>query len=100
MPITDTPPGKGSLRIVMMRTALALLAAATTAPSSAWAGEMEVKAMVKAMTDFMAAQKEVSFRYDASIDGVTKDGEKLQVANSGRVALARPDRIAATRTGG
>jgi len=61
---------------------------------------MEVKAMVRAMTDFMAAQKEVSFRYDASIDGVTKDGEKLQVANSGRVALARPDRIAATRTGG
>jgi len=83
-----------------MRTALALIAAATAAPSGALAGEMEVKAMLKGMTDFMATQKEVSFRYDASVEAVTKDGEKLQIANSGRVALARPDRIAATRKGG
>lgn len=100
MPITDTRADQGKVRNAVMRTALALLVAATTAPSGALAGEMEVKAMLKAMTDFMAAQKEVSFRYDASIEAVTKDGEKLQIANSGRVALARPDRIAATRTGG
>ena len=95
-----TGTGKGSVRQVVMRTALALLAAATIAPSAALAGETEAKAMLKAMTDYMAAQKELSFRYDASIEAVTKDGEKLQLANSGRVALARPDRIAATRSGG
>ena len=100
MPITDTHADNRSISKVVMRTALALLAAATTAPSVALAGEMETKAMLKAMTDFMAAQKELSVRYDASIEAVTKDGEKLQIANSGRLALARPDRIAATRTGG
>ena len=100
MPIIDVHMGKVSVRKVVMRTALAFLAAATIAPSAALAGEMEAKAMLKAMTDYMAAQKDLSFRFDASIEAVTKDGEKLQIANSGRVALARPDRIAATRTGG
>jgi hypothetical protein len=100
MPITDTRADRRSVRKVVMRTALALLVAATAAPSAAMAGETEVKAMLKAMTDFMAAQKELSFRYDASIEAVIKDGEKLEIANSGRVALARPDRIAATRKGG
>ena len=79
MPITNTHAGKRSVRKVVMRTALALLAAATTAPSGALAGETEVKAMLKAMTDFMATQKEVSFRFDASIEAVTKDGEKLRL---------------------
>ena len=100
MPIIDIHASKGSVSKVVMRTALAFMAAATAAPSAALAGETASKAMLKAMTDYMAAQKELSFRYDASIEAVTKDGEKLQLANSGRVALARPDRIAATRTGG
>ena len=93
MPIIDIHPSNASVRNVVMRAALALLAAATITPSVALAGEIEAKAMLKAMTDYMAAQKELSFRYDASIDAVTKDGEKLQIANSGRVALARPDRM-------
>ncbi len=100
MPIIDIRASKGKVRKVVMRTVFAFLVAATAAPSAALAGESEAKALLKAMTDFMAAQKELSVRYDASIEAVTKDGEKLQIANSGRVALARPDRIAATRTGG
>jgi len=60
MPITDTHADNRGVRKVVMRTALALLAAATTAPSVALAGEMETKAMLKAMTDFMAAQKELN----------------------------------------
>ena len=56
--------------------------------------------MLKDMADYMTAQKDLAFRYDASIDVVTKDGEKLQIAYSGRVALARPDRLFATRSGG
>ena len=90
MPTIDIRAGKGSVRKVVMRTALALLAAASAAPSAALAGEVEAKAMLKAMTDYMAAQKELSFRYDASIEAVTKDGEKLQIANSGRVASPAP----------
>jgi hypothetical protein len=100
MPIIDTHAGKGSVRKAVKQTALALLAAAIISPPTASAGEMEAKAMLKVMTEYLAAQKDLSFRYDASIEGVTKDGEKLQIAYSGRVTLARPDRIAATRSGG
>jgi len=100
MSIIDIHAGKGIVRKIVMRTALALLAAASALPSAAVAGEPETKAMLKAMTDYMATQKELSVRYDASIEAVTKAGEKLQIASSGRVALARPDRIAARRTGG
>jgi hypothetical protein len=100
MPIIDVDSGKGRAAKPAKRTALALLAAAIIAPSTAVAGDTEAKAMLKAMADYLAAQKDLGFRYDASIDVVTKDGEKLQIAYSGRVALARPDRLAATRSGG
>jgi hypothetical protein len=56
--------------------------------------------MLKTMTDYLAAQKDLAFRYDASLEVITRDGEKLQIAYSGRVELARPDRLAATRSGG
>ena len=100
MTTIDNHEGKGSVRMAVKLTALALLAAAVTAPSGASAGETEAKAMLKAMTDYMAAQKDLAFRYDASMEVITKDGEKLQIAYSGRVTLARPDRIAASRSGG
>ena len=100
MPIIDIHARKGEVTKAATRVALALLAASITAPSAAWAGEAEAKAMLKAMTDYMSAQKDLAFRYDASIEVITKDGEKLQIAYSGRVALARPDRLAATRSGG
>ena len=101
MPIIDIDSGKGRVSKAAKRTALALfLTAVITVPSVALAGETEAKAMMKAMTDYMAAQKNLAFRYDAGMDVITKDGEKLQIDYSGRVALARPDRIAATRSGG
>src|SRR5262245_61806691 len=100
MTIIDIHEGKVSVRKAVKLTALALLTATITAPTAASAGEAEAKAMLKAMTDYMAAQKDLAFRYDASMEVVTKDGEKLQIDYSGRVALARPDRIAATRSGG
>ena len=79
MAIIDTHTGKGSIRKVVMRTALALLAAATIAPSAALAGETEAKAMLKAMTDYMAAQKDLSLPATTPASRrVTKDGEKLQ----------------------
>jgi hypothetical protein len=100
MTIIDIHKGKDSVRRSAKLTALTLLAAAIIAPTAASAGEAEAKAMLKAMTDYMAAQKDLAFRYDASMEVITKDGEKLQIAYSGRVVLARPDRLAATRAGG
>jgi len=98
MPITTLGLGKG--RIIAKRMAMALFAIAIALPSAASAGEAEAKTMLKAMTDYMTAQRDLAFRYDASIDVVTKDGERLQIAYSGRVAFARPDKLAATRSGG
>jgi hypothetical protein len=76
--------------------------AVTTAMTStgATAGEAEAKALLKAMTDYVAAQKAISFDYDVSLEVVTKDDQKLTLASSGDVELARPDKVRANRSGG
>jgi hypothetical protein len=78
--------------------ALTLVAMATSL--SAVAGEEEAKALLKAMTDYMAAQKAISFDFDATLEVVTDEGQKLALASSGAVTLSRPDKIRASRSGG
>jgi len=82
-------------------SALALTLVAGVATSSdAVAGEEEAKALLKAMTDYVTAQKAISFDFDAILEVVTKDGQKLALASSGAVTLNRPDKIRASRSGG
>jgi hypothetical protein len=82
-------------------SALALtLVAVLAAPPNAVAGEDDAKALLKAMTDYMAAQKAISFDFDAILEVVTDDGQKLALASSGAVTLNRPDKIRASRSGG
>jgi len=69
-------------------------------PSGVRAGEADAKNLVKAMSDYMAAQKAISFTYDANLEVVTKDHQKLALLSSGTVTLNRPDKIRATRHGG
>ena len=64
------------------------------------AGETGAKALLKAMTDYVAAQKAISFDYDVSLEVVTSDDQKLTLAASGNVELARPDKVRASRSGG
>lgn len=64
------------------------------------AGESEAKSLLKAMSDYMASQKTISFGYDTNLEFVTKDHQKLLLASSGTVNLSRPDRIRAKRAGG
>jgi hypothetical protein len=71
-----------------------------TVSSSVSAGEAEAKSMVKAMSDYLAAQKSLSLSYDNSFEVVSKDKQKLQVAASGKLNMSRPDKLRATRTGG
>jgi hypothetical protein len=78
--------------------ALALTALAGT--SIARADEAQAKALLKAMSDYLAAQKAISLEYDSTFEVVTKQGQKLGLASSGTVTLNRPDKIRATRTGG
>ena len=52
------------------------------------------------MSDYLAAQTAISFDYNATLEVVTNDGQKLALASSGTVTLNRPDKIRATRSGG
>ena len=64
------------------------------------ADEADAKRMVKAMSDYMAGQKAISFGYDSILEVVTKDHQTLALASSGTVLLRRPDKVRATRSGG
>jgi hypothetical protein len=64
------------------------------------AGEQDAKRLLKAMSDYMAAQKTFSFNFDTNLEVVTKDHQKLLLASSGTISLSRPDKIRATRAGG
>jgi hypothetical protein len=79
--------------------ALTLVAGMATSPSAV-AGEEEAKALLKATTDYVTAQKAISFDFDAILEVVTEDGQKLALASSGAVTLDRPDKIRASRSGG
>ena len=58
------------------------------------------KARLKAMSDYLAAQKAISLSYDTVFEVVSKESQKLQLATSGTIALNRPDKIRATRKSG
>ncbi|MEK1851218.1 MAG: DUF2092 domain-containing protein [Phyllobacterium sp.] len=79
--------------------ALALIIVSVT-PSGAAAGEAEAKDLLKAMSDYLTAQKAISFAYDTNLEVVTKDHQKLLLASSGKIEMGRPDKIRATRHGG
>ncbi|WP_246755335.1 DUF2092 domain-containing protein [Rhizobium lusitanum] len=64
------------------------------------AGEKEAKDLLKAMSDYLAAQKAMSFSYDTNLEVVTKDHQKLLLASSGKIDVGRPDKIRASRSGG
>lgn len=88
-------PSRRGLTVAALSFMLAL-----ASPMGATAGEAEAKSLLKAMSDHLAAQQALSFAYDATLEVVTQDEQKLALASSGSVVLTRPDKIRATRTGG
>ena len=68
--------------------------------AGAKADETDAKRILKAMSDYMASQKSLSFGFDATLEIVTTEGQKLALASSGTVTLKRPDKIYVTRDGG
>ena len=88
-------PSRG--KVALAAFALLLGLGASTA---AIADDAEAKTLLKAMSDYLAAQKSISFQYDTDLEFVTKDLQKIGLASSGTVIMTRPDRIRATRTGG
>jgi hypothetical protein len=64
------------------------------------AADAEARNLLKAMSDYMAGQKSLSFDFDVDYEVVTKEGQKLLLASSGTVNVSRPDKLRATRSGG
>ena len=79
--------------------ALALVVGLGVSPV-ARADDAYAKTRMKAMSDYMAKQTAISFGYDSDLEIVTKDHQKLILANSGTVDVVRPDKIHAKRDGG
>lgn len=82
------------------KAAAVALALATGLSMSAQADEAYAKQSLKAMSDYMTKQTAISFGYNADLEFVTKDHQKLMLSNSGTVDLTRPDKIRVTRNGG
>jgi hypothetical protein len=79
--------------------ALVLIVGLAT-PPGARADEAYAKNLLKAMSDYLAAQDVLSFAYDSTLEIVTDEEQKLALAGSGTVTLKRPDKVRATRDAG
>ncbi|MHC2455631.1 hypothetical protein ACVMIX_002272 [Rhizobium leguminosarum] len=83
------------------RSSVALALAVTLiSPLAARAQEPDARKLVKAMSDYLSAQKAISFAYDTNFEIVTTEHQKLLLASSGKVEMGRPDKLRVTRTGG
>jgi len=75
------------------------LAAALTG-TVAYANEADAKRLLQAMSDYLAAQKAISFDFDTNLEIVSTEQQKIGLANSGTLTLNRPDKLHVTRKGG
>ncbi|TXR46323.1 DUF2092 domain-containing protein [Phyllobacterium endophyticum] len=96
----NTAPGTRQFAVTAFASAALALIIGSGTTSNAWADEAQAKALLKAMSDYMAGQKSISFSYDSNLEVVTKDHQKLLLASSGTVEMDRPDKFRATRFGG
>ena len=81
----------------MLRTGVMLAGGLALATG---ANAQEPNKLLKAMSDYMAAQTAISFGFDSNLEVVTKDHQKILLASSGTIDLKRPDKIRLTRVGG
>ena len=79
---------------------LAVAVAGMASISVARADEAQAKSLLKAMSDYLGAQKAISFDYDSNLELVSTQQQKIGLASSGTLTLNRPDKIHVMRTGG
>jgi len=60
----------------------------------------EAQRILKAATDYLAAQKRFSVEATSTFEGVLASGQKLQFVDGVHLHVQRPDRLRAERTGG
>ncbi len=79
----------------------ACMAAMIVVPSGARADKSaDAVKTLKAMSDYLAAQKTFSVKFDSDVEVITSELQKVQFTSSGQIQLSRPDKVHATRTGG
>jgi hypothetical protein len=69
------------------------------APSSQ-AQSDDADKFLKALSEYMASQKNISLSFDTAVEVITPDVQKIQFASSGHLQMSRPDKLRASRTGG
>lgn len=87
--------GRG-LRAVSLALVFSLPAGAAMAAEGI---NRDADEILQAMSKFLAGTKAFSVSVDASIEVVTKEGQKLQMVNSASVLVERPSRFYLTRRG-
>ena len=90
---------KSFRRLFVMIIGLMLTVSVLIAPQ-AQAQDDGAGKILKAMSDYMAAQKSVSLTFDSDIEVMTSDLQKIQFTSSGQLQLVRPNKLRASRVGG
>lgn len=88
--------GKRGAVAVALLLAVALPRAALAQPESI---APDARQLLKASTDFLAGQRAFSVDTQSSIEVVLDSGQKLQFDHTAKVAVERPDKLRAERTG-
>jgi hypothetical protein len=89
----------GKIAPAFRAVAMAILLFFATGTTAGAAGE-DATAILKAMADYLSAQKTISLTFDSDIEVITPQMEKIQFTNSGEALLSRPDKLRARRVGG
>jgi hypothetical protein len=87
------------LRTKLARAFAAALMALSWSPSAIAQSDSAIR-ILKSMSDFIAKHDSIGIEFDADIEVITQDLQKIQFTSSGSVELNRPDKLRATRVGG
>ena len=71
-----------------------------TGPLQAQDTKTDAQKVLKAMSDYIAAQKNFLITFDSDVEVITPEVQKIQFTSSGEALLSRPDKLHAQRTGG
>jgi hypothetical protein len=86
----------GLIRVVAIVALTAVMAVGARAEDTAG----QARAVLKAMSDYMAGQKTIQFTFDSSIEVITPEIQKIQYTSSGRAFVERPNKLRVSRVGG
>jgi hypothetical protein len=92
-------PGK-TLRALMRTSATTASMAILVVAATQTAQAQDAAKVLKAMSDYTAAQKSISASFDSDIEIITPELQKIQFTSSGQMKLSRPDKLRIRRTGG